>query len=132
VIQHWQYHGFYFILNEWEHNVTVALSVYLWGNLFPKKKILINSDNKAVVEILNSKTSKSVRVMSLVRYIVYWSILGNNWYSQRWWEVFRWHYREPTYYNKQFPIIWYWYLCMQSHKCLWNSNKSYFHSNIYT
>ena len=52
----------------------IALSVYLWGNLFLKKKILINSDNKAVVEILNSK---SVRVMFLVRHIVYWSILCN-------------------------------------------------------
>lgn len=57
--------------------IPIALSVYLWGNLFLKKKILINSDNKAVVEILNSKTSKSVRVMSLVRHIVYWSLLGN-------------------------------------------------------
>jgi hypothetical protein len=47
------------------------------GNLFLKKKIIINSDNKAVVEILNSKTSKSVRVIPLVRYIVYWSLLGN-------------------------------------------------------
>ena len=42
-----------------------------------KKKILINSDNKAVVEILNKAPSKSLRVMSLVRYIVYWSLLGN-------------------------------------------------------
>ena len=57
--------------------IPIALSVYLWGNLFLKKKILINSDNKAVVEILNSKTSKSVRVMSLVRHIVYWSLLSN-------------------------------------------------------
>jgi hypothetical protein len=51
--------------------IPIALSVYLWGILFLKKNILINSDNKAVVEILNSKTSKSVRVMSLVRHIVY-------------------------------------------------------------
>ena len=57
--------------------IPIALSVYLWGNLFLKKKILINSDNKAVVEILNSKTSRSVRVMSLVRHIVYWSLLSN-------------------------------------------------------
>jgi hypothetical protein len=57
--------------------IPIALSVYLWGNLFLKKKILINSDNKAVVEILNSKTSNSVRAMSLVRHIVYWSLLGN-------------------------------------------------------
>jgi hypothetical protein len=45
--------------------IPIALSVYLWGILFLKKNILINSDNKAVVEILNNKTSKSVRVMSL-------------------------------------------------------------------
>jgi len=30
-----------------------------------------------VLEILNKASSKSLRVMSLVRYIVYWSLLGN-------------------------------------------------------
>lgn len=57
--------------------IPIALSVYLWGNLFSKKKFWINSDNKAVVEILNKASSKSLRVMSLVRYIVHWSLLGN-------------------------------------------------------
>ena len=57
--------------------VPIALSVYLWGNLFHKKKIVFNSDNQSVVQILNTKTSKSLRVMSLVRHIVYWSLLGN-------------------------------------------------------
>ena len=57
--------------------VPIALSIYLWGNLFHKKKIVFNSDNQSVVQILNSKTSKSTRVMSLVRHIVYWSLLGN-------------------------------------------------------
>lgn len=57
--------------------VPIALSVYIWGNLFNKKKILIHSDNMGVVEILNRNTSKSLRVMTLVRHIVYWSLLGN-------------------------------------------------------
>ncbi|XP_063426544.1 uncharacterized protein LOC134710223 isoform X1 [Mytilus trossulus] len=57
--------------------IPIALYVYLWGNLFQKKKILFNSDNNAVVEILNKKTSKSIRIMNLVRHIVYWSLLGN-------------------------------------------------------
>ena len=55
--------------------IPIALSVYLFGNQF--QKILFNSDNNAVVEILNKKTSKSIRIMNLVRHIVYWSLLGN-------------------------------------------------------
>jgi hypothetical protein len=45
--------------------------VYLWGNQWHGKKILFHSDNQSVVEILNSCTSKSERVMTLVRHIVF-------------------------------------------------------------
>jgi hypothetical protein len=41
------------------------------------KKILFHSDNQSVVEILNSCKSKSERVMTLVRHIVFWSLYGN-------------------------------------------------------
>jgi hypothetical protein len=44
--------------------------VYLWGNQWHGKKILFHSDNQSVVEILNSCTSKSERVMTLVRHII--------------------------------------------------------------
>ena len=57
--------------------IHIGLSVYLCGNLFHKKKILFHSDNNAVVEIFNKETSTSLRIMNLVRLIVYWSLLGN-------------------------------------------------------
>jgi hypothetical protein len=57
--------------------IPIALSVYLWGNQWHGKKILFRSNNQSVVEILNSCTSKSERVMTLVRHIVFWSLLGN-------------------------------------------------------
>ena len=41
------------------------------------KKVLFLSDNEAVVYILNNKTSKSDRVMSLLRPIVYWTLVSN-------------------------------------------------------
>ena len=34
-------------------------------------------DNMAVVSILNSKTSTSARVMVLLRFIFYWSLVGH-------------------------------------------------------
>jgi hypothetical protein len=41
--------------------------VYLWGNQWHRKKILFHSDNQSVVE----------ETMTLVRPIVFWSLLGN-------------------------------------------------------
>ena len=55
--------------------VPIALAVYLWGSQFKHKKILLYSDNAAVVSVLNNRSSKSDRVMSLVRPIVYWTLL---------------------------------------------------------
>ena len=71
-------------LSEWEQGnilkditylelIPIGLSMYLWGNQWHGKKILFHSDNQSVVEILNSCTSKSERVMKLV----FWSLLGN-------------------------------------------------------
>ena len=57
--------------------IPIALSIYLWGNQWHGKKILFHSDNQAVVKNLNHASSKSPRVMTLVRHIVYWSLLGN-------------------------------------------------------
>jgi hypothetical protein len=56
--------------------IPIALSIFLWHRLFYKKKIVYYIDNMAVVSILNSKTSKSTRVMVLLRFIVYWSLVG--------------------------------------------------------
>ena len=57
--------------------IPIALSIYLWHKLFYKKKIVYYIDNMAVVYILNSKTSKSARVMVVLRFIVYWSLAGH-------------------------------------------------------
>jgi hypothetical protein len=54
--------------------VPIALACYLWKERFCSLKICFNCDNMAVVQILNSKSSKSERVMSLVRQIVMWSM----------------------------------------------------------
>lgn len=59
--------------------VPIALAIYLWGDQFSNKKILFYSDNAAVVSILNNRSSKSERVMSLLRPIVYFTLtLVNN------------------------------------------------------
>ena len=57
--------------------IPIALAIFLWYKLFHKKRIIFYIDNLAVVSILNSKTSKSARVMVLLRFIVYWSLVGN-------------------------------------------------------
>ena len=57
--------------------IPIALAIYLWHDLFFKKKIAFYVDNLAVVTVLNVRSSKSKRVMNLLRLIVYWSMLGN-------------------------------------------------------
>jgi hypothetical protein len=57
--------------------IPIALSIFLWHKLFYKKKIGHCIDNMAVVSILNSKTSKSARVMVLLKFIFYWSFVGH-------------------------------------------------------
>ena len=57
--------------------IHIALLVYLWGNQWHGKTILFHSDNQSVVEILNSCTLRSKRVMTLVRHIVFWFLLRN-------------------------------------------------------
>jgi hypothetical protein len=48
----------------------VVVAIYLWGHQLENKKLMFNIDNKAVVTILNKKSSKSPRVMNLVRKLV--------------------------------------------------------------
>lgn len=57
--------------------IPIALAVYLWGDQFRNKKIIFHSDNSALVSILNNRSSKSERVMSLLRPIVYSSLQLN-------------------------------------------------------
>lgn len=45
------------------------MAICIWKNKFQNKKIIFNCDNMAVVSILNNKSSKNDRVMSLFRKI---------------------------------------------------------------
>lgn len=57
--------------------IPIALAIFLWGHEFQNKKVLFYSDNAAIVSILNSKTSKSESVLSLLRFVVYCSLKMN-------------------------------------------------------
>ena len=57
--------------------IPIALAIYLWGDRFENKKVLMHCDNESVVSVLNIKSSKSERVMSILRKIVYWSLIHN-------------------------------------------------------
>jgi hypothetical protein len=53
----------------------IALAIYLWNAELFKKRVLFHVDNMAVVAILNKKTSKSARALSILRHIVYWTLI---------------------------------------------------------
>lgn len=55
----------------------VVVSIYIWGSFLKNKKIIFNIDNQSVVVIINKKSSKSVRVMSLVRILVLTTLENN-------------------------------------------------------
>lgn len=48
----------------------MVVAVNIWGLYLKNKKIVFNIDNQSVVYIVNKKSFKSVRVMSLVRSLV--------------------------------------------------------------
>ena len=45
----------------------ILVAVHIWGRQLANKKVLFKCDNQAVVNIINNQTSKSDRVMVLVR-----------------------------------------------------------------
>ena len=55
----------------------VVVALQLWGQKLKNKKLLFNIDNQAVVTIINKKSSKSTRVMSLVRKLVFVTLRYN-------------------------------------------------------
>ena len=46
-------------------------------SLVKNKKVIFFCDNEAVVFILNNKSAKSERVMTLLRFVVYWTLKSN-------------------------------------------------------
>lgn len=57
----------------------IMAALFIWGPQLKNKKIKFNCDNKAVVHILNKLTSKSDRVMRLVRLITLQCLKLNIW-----------------------------------------------------
>jgi hypothetical protein len=55
----------------------IVVAINIWGASLKNKKILFHNDNQAVVAILNKKTSKSERVMALVRNFVLFTLMHN-------------------------------------------------------
>jgi len=61
----------------WLEFFPIVVSVVLWGDLLIGKRIVIRSDNKAVVYIINKQTSKSPDIMKLVRFFVLQCLKSN-------------------------------------------------------
>ena len=67
--------------------VHIVLAVTTWCKQLRNKKVIFHVDNLALVDILNSKSSKSSRVISLLRplvlikglYFILWAISNLNW-----------------------------------------------------
>jgi hypothetical protein len=45
----------------------ILVAIYIWGEELSNKKVLFKCDNQAVVNIINKQTSKSEKIMVLVR-----------------------------------------------------------------
>ena len=54
---------------EYKELLPLVLAAYLWGPLWASKRVNFLSDNRSVVEILRSGTSRAPTIMSLVRYL---------------------------------------------------------------
>ena len=57
--------------------VPVVLAIAIWGDRFQNQKIIFNIDNLSLVNILNSQTSKSKRVMALIRPFILYTLRNN-------------------------------------------------------
>ena len=83
--------GDYWATGSWDDQVShlhitilelypIVLSLYLWGNYLKDKCVIFLCDNQAVVDILNSQTSKDKVVMILVRQFVLLCLKFNIWF----------------------------------------------------
>ena len=52
---------------DWQELFAIVAACTIWGQQWSCKRVLFNGDNKPVVDIINSKRSKSLRIMTLVR-----------------------------------------------------------------
>ena len=61
----------------WQELYPIYLSCRLWGSQWTAKRIVFFCDNESVVSILNQKTSKSPKIMDLLRPIVLCTLQHN-------------------------------------------------------
>ena len=52
---------------DWQEFYAIVVACYIWASVWAQKRIIFYCDNQAVVSIINSKRSKSPRIMDLVR-----------------------------------------------------------------
>ena len=57
--------------------VPVLLAMFIWGESFENKKLKFRIDNNALVVIVNKRTSKSKKVMKLMRPFVFITMKHN-------------------------------------------------------
>ncbi len=54
----------------WLEFFPIVVAVVIWGEMLKGKRIIIRTDNQAVVSILNRQTSKCPKIMKLLRFFV--------------------------------------------------------------
>lgn len=57
--------------------VPITMSFVIWGSNLSGKRLIIHTDNEALVSILNLNTSKSKRVMYLLRQLLLQGLMLN-------------------------------------------------------
>ena len=55
------------IIIDWPELYAIVVAWYIWASVWAQKRIIFYCDNQAVVSIINSKRSKSPRIMDLMR-----------------------------------------------------------------
>ena len=67
----------------WLEFFPVVVAIVIWGNSLKGKRIIIRSDNAAVVAIINKQSSKCSEIMKLVRFFVLQCLKFNVSFSAR-------------------------------------------------
>ena len=61
----------------WQELFAIVAACAIWGCNWSRKQILLNCDNQAVVEVINSKKSKCESIMKLLRHLTLITMSGN-------------------------------------------------------
>ena len=67
----------------WLEFFPVVVAIVVWGRLLKGKRVIIRSDNAAVVAIINKQSSKCPEIMKLVRFFVLQCLKDNVVFSAR-------------------------------------------------